>query len=133
MHMGYRLCGFRHQALYVEKNKDKTDGSEEDTAEDIKAKIKAIDDEIRAIEKVCHRLPRTSGKSFTSITFYALPAASQGTSAAKGETTGSVAGVNGEIKTSKARSRPSKQVCHRLQHLVLLHPLNLTPTLHLIT
>ena len=63
MHMGYRLCVFRHQALYVEKNKDKTDGSEENTAEDIKAKITKIMKEIAIEKKVCHRLPRTSRKS----------------------------------------------------------------------
>ena len=71
-----------------------------------------------AIEKVCHRLPRTSCSSFTSITFHALPAPSQLSRdqiAAHREAYGAAAPVEVEAKGENENGKPTaieKVVCH---------------------
>ena len=72
-----------------------------------------------AIEKVCHRLPRTSRtSSFTSITFHALPAPSQLSQDQKkayGAAYGAAAPAKVEAKGEKENGKPpmiEKVVCH---------------------
>ena len=86
-----------------------------------------------AIEKVCHRLPRTSRtSSFTSITFHALPAPSQLSRdqiAAHREAYGAAAPVEVEAKGENENGKPTaieKVVCHGLPHFPqVLHPVHL--------
>ena len=86
-----------------------------------------------AIEKVCHRLPRTSRtSSFTSITFHALPAQSQLSRdqiAEHSEAYDAAAPAKVEAKGENGNGKSTaikKVVCHRLPHFPqVLHPAHL--------